>query len=613
MLSAWFVAGGIVLSGAGLLGRGGEAVILIIGLAGAAGVYQRMNGGWLILPGVRWRRFKNPFPFVYLVCALAALLGGAIYAPANYDAFSYRIPRILHWLAEGRWHWIEAADARKNFSATGFEWLMLPPLAVFHSVRYAFLNNVVSFLLLPGLVYSVFVGLGIKRPLAAVWMWITPCTGCFVMQAGSIGNDFIAATYLLVALKFALRARRSGQFFDIAIAVLSAALMTGAKASNIPLLLPVVICLAPVFFARPQRLLHGVPVWIVAALVSFLPLAALNLRHTGDWAGSPESRFKLKYPMAGLVGNGLMIASSGLAPAIFPPADRLNHWFDQRVEHAPLNQIKSRFPELKLTLSPMASEETAGLGLGVSAALLMAFFGAGWNFRLRRIPHTGALVCAGFWVALLVYMAKLGNYSAPRLIAPYYSGLIATPLLLMRSSGVIRRRWWQIGSLLVLSPILPALAMNPVRPLLPMQRLLGQIEGLGYHNGTLSRMKTVYETYAVRSDAHQSVRALLPANAVHIGFAGTADESEYSFWLPLGTRRVRDLIRTADGGVPDVRGLDAIVASDWGCNDRFGITPSQLAERLGWQIEGSVKVQTYASQAAATWTVIRPPNPGGNP
>ncbi len=37
----------------------------------------------------------------------AGFFGGLIHAPANYDGLAYRIPRVLHWLAEGRWHLIE--------------------------------------------------------------------------------------------------------------------------------------------------------------------------------------------------------------------------------------------------------------------------------------------------------------------------------------------------------------------------------------------------------------------------------------------------------------------------------------------------------------------------
>jgi len=576
------------------------------------GLSLRLSGSLNPCRGIRWRRFKRPFPLLYLVCAVAAVAGGALHQPTNYDAFSYRIPRVLHWLSEGRWHWIEAFDARKNFSATGFEWLMLPSFAAFRSLRYAFLANAVSFLLLPGLVFSVFSGIGIKKSISSLWMWILPCASCFVTEAGSIGNDFVAVTYLLIALMFGLKARRSGGFFHVILAVLAAALMTGAKASNLPLLLPVAVCLAPVFIKRPAWILTGMPAWLLAIAISFVPLALLNLRHTGDWTGSPDGRFKLENPVAGLLGNGLQIGSASLAPAIFPPADKINRWFDERTKRSPLAALKEDFPELRFTLPQLASEEASGLGLGVTMSLLLALLGTR-HFRLQGLPRMGLWICGSFWVALLFYMAKLGNYSAPRLIAPYYAGVVATPLLFFQSGRVFRRKWWCWSSLFLLIPIVPALVLNPARPLLPMNAVVGTLEKRGIHNPILSRMSVVYSTYAERADAHRTVRELLPADSKFIGFAGTADESEYSFWLPLGARDVRDLVPRLPERMPDIHGLDAIVVSDWGCNDRYGMTPSQFAEKLGWTVTGSIPVKTYASGGDAQWTVLLPPNPSGTP
>ena len=42
------------------------------------------------------RRFRRPLPFVFLMLSLAALLGGILHSPANFDALAYRVPRVLH-------------------------------------------------------------------------------------------------------------------------------------------------------------------------------------------------------------------------------------------------------------------------------------------------------------------------------------------------------------------------------------------------------------------------------------------------------------------------------------------------------------------------------------
>ena len=80
-----------------------------------------------------------------------------------------------------------------------------------------------------------------------------------------------------------------------------------------------------------------------------------------------------------------------------------------------------------------------------------------------------------------------------------------------------------------------------------MTGIIDKLKANGVSNGVLTRMEVVYDVYANRSDAHRVVRELLPENAKWIGFAGTGDESQYSFWLPMGTRRVKDLAAVSNG------------------------------------------------------------------
>lgn len=612
LLSAWFVAGGIILSSLGQLNLPGNAILLASGMAGAIYGCWRLNGSLWPRMRLRRRRYRQPFALLYLFCAGAALLGGALHAPTNYDAFTYRIPRLLHWLSTEQWHWIGGRDPRMDFSAAGFEWLMLPAFAALHTLRFAFLINAISYLLLPGLVFPVLSALGVKRSVAATWMWILPCASCFVMEAGSIGNDLIATVYVLAALLFALRAIQSGKRSDIILSVFSAALMTGTKASNLPLLLPVSICLLVVLYKHPKLIVTATLAGGLASVISFAPLAIANHRHTGDWAGAPDSLLKIENPALGLAGNTLMLASASLAPAVFPPADKVNQWFNDKLVHPPLSQIKAGFADFRFTHPQLASEENSGLGLGVGAALLLGLAGAIKHLRKRQLFTLGGTVCVGFWIALLVYMMKLGNCGAPRLIAPYYVGLIGLPLLLIQSGRTFALPWWRWCSLVLLAPIIPALLLNPARPLLPMTGIIDRLQANGVSNGILTRMEVVYGVYANRSDAYRVVREILPDTATAIGFAGTGDESQYSFWLPMGKRRVTDMASVSNG-IPDTSGLDAIVTSEWGCSDRFNLTPGQLAANLGWQIIGTARVRNYASNEAATWSVLCPYRPTENP
>lgn len=608
LLSAYFSLGASVLSLLGQLNRTGCALLLATGIVGSIFIYYRLNGRSWLPRGLRLRRFKRPFPALYLLCALGALVGGAIHAPSNQDAMSYRVPRLLHYLAEGQWHWIGGRDARMDFSGMGFETLMLPPLAALHTMRLAFLINAIPYLLLPGLIFLVFKSLGIRKSISATWMWILPCASCFVMEAGSIGNDFIACIYLLAALMFALKAGRSGSQFAVTLAIVSAALMTGAKASNLPLLLPVAICLVPAFLRFPKSFATAAITGIASVAISFVPIAVSNAVHTGDWTGQPATLLKIKNPIVGLAGNAIILSSAALAPAVFPPAESFNRWFNAKTNEPMLSWIKDGFAAFEMSNPQLAAEEHSGLGLGVTAALILGFAGGVRSFRLDRLRGIGVAVFIGFWLALLFFMMKLGNSGAARLVAPYYVGLVALPLLSMDSGKVFQKQWWKWSSMILLFPILPALACNPARPLLPMKTIVNGLVEKRIGGNVSKRMDTVYEVYANRSDSCLPVREMLPKDAKSIGFAGTSGESEYSFWLPLGTRRVTDLNNRPDGSLPDVSGYDAIVASSWGTQDRFGISVGELAKNLDWKIIGTTEVQPFASSGPLSWSVLVPKN-----
>src|SRR6266480_5288150 len=99
------------------------------------------------------RRFARPLPLMFLILAAMAFVGGAIYAPSNYDALAYRIPRVLHWLAAGQWHWIHTTFPRLNNRSCGIEWVSAPFIALFKTERFLFVINFCSLLRLPGLIF----------------------------------------------------------------------------------------------------------------------------------------------------------------------------------------------------------------------------------------------------------------------------------------------------------------------------------------------------------------------------------------------------------------------------------------------------------------------------
>jgi hypothetical protein len=247
----------------------------------------------------------------------------------------------LFWLAEGRWHWVESAYQRLNVRTAGFEWATLPWLALFKSDRFLFLLNTVSFLLFPGLIFSVWRGLGVSGRVARAWMWLLPTGGCFALQAGSIGNDLFGALWPLAAMHYALRARRTGEFRDVAASLMAAGLMTSAKVSNLPLLLPVALALLPLAGPMLRRPLRLAATAVLAATVSFLPTAVLNVRFCGDWTGLVMERAMLVHGSPGLyfVHSAALLTLQSAVPPLCPGASAWNRWIGT---HLPARGTRGR-------------------------------------------------------------------------------------------------------------------------------------------------------------------------------------------------------------------------------------------------------------------------------
>ena len=126
--------------------------------------------------GFNWRklraRFRRWLPASFAGLAFLVFLGAALYPPTTHEGLTCRVPRVLHWLAEGHWHWITTPNARLNDRPCGLEWLAAPLLLFTRSDRGLFLINFIPLLLLPGLIFSVFTRLGVRPRVAWHWMWL---------------------------------------------------------------------------------------------------------------------------------------------------------------------------------------------------------------------------------------------------------------------------------------------------------------------------------------------------------------------------------------------------------------------------------------------------------
>ena len=568
-----------------------------------------------------WRkvraRFRRWLPAGFAGLTFLILLGSTLYPPTTHQALSCRVPRVLHWLAEGQWYWIHTPTARMNDRPCELAWLSAPLLLLTRSDRGLFLANFLPFLLLPGLIFSMFTRLGVRPRVAWHWMWILPTGYSFLLQAGSLGDDTTPAIYALAAMDFGLRAWESRRVSDLWLSILSAALLTGAKVTNLPLLLPwaiLIFALLPLLMRRPAATLV---LLLVAATVSFLPTAILNARFGGDWTALnlEPPVIEIKSPVVGLWGNALLLLKN-LAPAIFPIA----HWWNQSVlswlPHAMETRMVANFEPGFLTLGELPTEDWAGLGFGVSWLALISVVAAWWIRPAARTQWFGdrfvprglqRLVLVAPWVSLLAYMTKSAMMDIPRHISAYYPLLL--PLLLMGAGQavIVRRRWWRalVWGVMLLAALV--LVLTPGRPLWPARTILSKTLAWEPGQRLFARALKVYTIYDERSDTLASVRALLPKGLSVVGFMGTCDDIDMSLWYPLGTRRVEHILLS--DSVADIRRrhIQYAAVGEENLQENHTTLAAWQKQTRAELVATAIATQTV-SQGPRSWYIVRFPD-----
>ena len=503
----------------------------------------------------RWRwlkirqRLARPIPLLFAILALLVLLGGLLYPPTNHTGLSYRVPRVLHWLAAAQWHWIDAPNIRMNTRACGIEWLSAPLFLFGKSDRGLFLLNFIPYLLMPGLLFSVLTRLGIRGRVAWSWMWLLPTGYVFVLQAGSAGNDAFPVVYALAAVDFACRAWVSRRVGDVWLSLLAVALLTGAKASNLPLCLMWFVLVIPLWHLLKSHLIGTGVAVVLALVVSFLPTALLNIHYCGNWSGLnlEHAGMAMSNPLVGVWGNALLLTVNNLCPPLFPMAGWWNQHSVGLLPDFLAQPLLTNFENNFQLLWELPHEDWSGIGPGVTVLLLIsACWGGAHFFRGRPatasesaiLPLVLTLARLAPWIALLAYCAKSGMVTPARLIAPYYPLLLPALLVGGGQSALVRKRWWRALGVLVYLITFAVLIVTPARPLWPAKTILHNALARHPESRLLSRALTTYTTYATRSDPEARLRAALPADLKIVGFLGTVDDLDISFWRPFGTRRV---------------------------------------------------------------------------
>jgi hypothetical protein len=664
-ISALASAAGWILSALGMLNKTGYAlfaavVMVLVFLFRKGPLFSPLSPvqSW----GKLLRGFKRFLPASFAILAGLIFLSGLLYAPNDHTGLSYRLPRVLEWLAHGHWFWIHTPNYRMNDRACGIEWLSAPLLLFLKSDRALFLLNFIPFVLMPGLIFSVWTRMGVRPRVAWSWMWLVPTGYCFLIQAGGIANDGFPTVYALAMMDFALRAGGKGRgssrlrpgydgqgvegrepaltcnsrfsilnpfCSNLGLSLLSAALMVGAKASNLPLGLPWAIVFFPAL-AKAWSLRHLASetgdtrhatrstfyllgwacIFLIAVLISFVPTALLNIHYIHDWSGLniEHTGMAMKNPVAGILGNAVLLVTGNFVPTIFPMAGWWNQHAQAYFPGALVRLMDANFELGYNNLGELPIEDASGIGFGVSVLMVISVM-AGLKYRrlaenFCRSSLTSKLVLIAPWISLLAYAVKTGMVTPARLIAPYYPLLFPALLIGVGQSRVVRRLWWRVLAGGVFALALAALILNPSRPLWPANTILAKALAKHPNQPQLSRAQKVYRVYADRPDPLAGIRQWFPDGLKVIGFMGTGDDLDISLWKPYGSRRVEPFFLEDSPEKIRELGIEYAVVGGFNLHDR-GATIEAWLKQSGAELITTTNATMTVTQGSQPWYLVR--------
>ena len=609
LFSAWSSLSGWCLALSGLLNPVATSLSFALFFGGLFICRSHLTSAGKLTP-LRILRSRYWVPKIWLGLTLLALIGGITHTPNNYDYLTYRFPRVLYWTWDHAWYWVPTINNRINYSGPGFEWLMASQFVLLKTDRFFFLINFVSYLFLPGLVFSVFSHLGISKRIAWWWMWVFPCGYCYILQAASTGNDSFAAVYLLASIRYLYRSKDAPSIKNLTLSSLAIALTTGAKASNLPLVLP---WLTVLFFHRKGLLEKCRPVTaalilMVSAAVSFLPMALLNIHYTGDFAGDPANRGKMKIsnPVIGLLGNSFLLTKDNLSPPIFP---RPINWTPMVPSFLKAG-LDRDFPRMYLHSGELQIEEDAGVGIGIvlftGLFVVMGVRARVTGKRTVRPYYNQALWIVGAGVlAWLGYMTKMGSEATSRLIAAYYPLLIAAVLVPVALDGrTMKCRLLKGAGFLAILSAIPLVILSPSRPLFPVPAISNLMTIIHIPSEIIGRYNDVYGVYGGRANEFKDLVATFPPGEQTIGFLQGGNDSEVSLWRPFGARKLVEVTPNDSREKIQAQGIHYVLVSQDALVDAYHTTIASVADKWSAKIIQEKDIELMAHVGREPWYLL---------
>ena len=564
VLSAWLAAGGWVLSAA----RQVNTIGYIVWLLAFTGVgCAAVRSGLLSACPIVWRqhfRWPGRWPARLFACVLLATLAGALSQRiAHFDALSYRIPRILQYLAENRWHWIRTTEFRMNAVAPGIEWLWAPIFAVGAPERLVNVLGSLYYLFLPGLLFGTWVQSGVSARTAWWWCWILPAGYCYAMQSGGPAVDLPGTIYTLAAIDFALRAWHRRSWRHLCLSILAASLMGTLRLMCLPLGLVWVAPALLSFVRRSPPLAASLGTAALALACSMIPGAYFNIKYAGSFRGIPTDAYPaIKHPLLAIIPNLAWFVIQNLVPPFFPWYKEWNKWANNITA-----SMGDNFAGLPFwgTVERGASEQNAGLGCTVFIFTLVSIWLARRyrKGRIVQVPGMIRWIWVTPWIALVVFAAQIGLAQSGRYLASYYP-LLLTPFLASPGFGLlISRRWWQRGAAAVMAITLGLVIISRQRPVWPVYQIVKTTVRLLPANQAAQKIEASFDRLHDRDQLRAMISTHLPSSASNVGYIAVAGSSDLDLAGPFHKRRVWRMDGSESQDWLRSRGIRYVMFEEW--------------------------------------------------
>ena len=527
--------------------------VLVFGVLAwvAARLWRNTGQSWTVLKrqvSKLPRRFRRIMPLTFLVVVLISLVGGLRSPSLFVDSLAYRIPRVLHWLSEEGWHWIASPDRRLNVVGCNLEWLWTPWLLFFKDEQGLFLITLVSYLFLPGVLFSFLRQCNVAGKVAWWWMWILPGGYCYAMQAGSLGTDGYSATVALAAVLFGIRGLRSGKVEEMWFAIVAGGLLAGIKQVNLPLLLVWIVPLAFGWRILLSRPLGTSFCGVLALAISALPIIVANHLYTGNWKGFSAAQlenYEQDSAFWGILGNAINVSVQNLVPPLFPFAARWNELMSQFLQ-TPLGR-NFHFEAFGFVTRSQA-EHVSGAGMGLSLLVIATAVGVWWFRRERKHPRPGTELLAIRlvrwlpYISVLAFCAKSSIAYNARYLAPYYPLLLPALLVSRANLRLVNLRWWRTAAIGINLLVIGLLCISRQRPVLPVDTVTSHLMARYPDNPALAKIRASFMCAERLRATFERLRAAVPPTEKLVAYAIAKDANqaflEPQLWYPVGLRKV---------------------------------------------------------------------------